>query len=88
MDIPRAPACGVDNVEQMLGGRIDGAIVYGTVSLYSPRQQDTTMYVGSRFSFKVWLNGVLIYESFGYNRRVLITRIFSRSHFGRAKMSC
>ncbi len=61
------PAAGWNNVEQMLGGRIDGAIVYGAVSLYSPRQQDTTMYVGSRFGFKVWLNGVLIYESLGYN---------------------
>ena len=61
------PAAGWKNVEQMLGGRIDGAIVYGTVSLYSPRQQDTTLYVGSRSSFKVWLNGDLIYESFSYN---------------------
>ena len=63
----RLPPTGWNNVEQMLGGRIDGAIVYGAVSLSSPRQQDTTMYVGSRFGFKVWLNGVLIYESLGYN---------------------
>ena len=51
----------------MLGGRIDGAILYGTVSFYSPRQQETTLYVGSRSSFKVWLNGDLIYQSFSYN---------------------
>ena len=61
------PPTGWKNVEQMLGGRIDGAIVYGTVSLYSPRQQETTLYVGSRSSFKVWLNGNLIYQSFSYN---------------------
>ena len=51
------------NVEQMLGGRIDDAIVYGTVSLDSPRQQETTMYVGSHSDFKVWLNGTLIYKA-------------------------
>ena len=63
----RLPPTGWKNVEQMLGGRIDGAIVYGTLSLFSPRQQETTLYVGSRSSFKVWLNGNLIYQSFSYN---------------------
>ena len=63
----RLPPTEWNNVEQMLGGRIDGAIVYGTVSFYSPRQQDTTMYVGSHNSFKVLLNGDLIYESLGYH---------------------
>ena len=55
------------NIEQMLGGRIDNAIIYGTVSLHSPREQETTMYVGSHDDLKVWLNGALIYESFGYH---------------------
>ena len=63
----RLPPTGDGNVEQMLGGRIDGAIVYGTVSFYSPRQQETTIYVGSHNSFKVWLNGDLIYQSLGYH---------------------
>ena len=34
----KLPPSGWDNVEKMLGGRIDGAIVYGTVSLHSPRE--------------------------------------------------
>ena len=59
-----------NNIEQMLGGRIGGAL-YGTVSLHSPREQDTTLYVGSHDDFRVWLNGPLIYESL---------RIFHRSH--------
>ena len=59
----KLPPTGRKNVEQMLGGRIDGAIVYGTVSLYSPREQQTTMYVGSHRDFKVWLNGTLIYKA-------------------------
>ena len=61
------PPTGWNNVEQMLGGRINDAIVYGTVSLYSPRQQDTTLYVGSYNSFKVWLNGDLIYVSLNHH---------------------
>ena len=59
----RLPPTGRKNVEQMLGGRIDDAIVYGTVSLYSPRQQETAIYVGSYKDFKVWFNGTLVYES-------------------------
>ena len=59
----RLPPTGRKNVEQMLGGRIDDAIVYGTVSLYSPRQQETSIYVGSYKDFKVWFNGTLVYES-------------------------
>ena len=55
------------DVEKMLGGRIDDAIVYGTVSLYSPRQQVKKLYVGSHNEFKVWLNGTLIYESLRYH---------------------
>ena len=38
-------------------------ILHGTISIYSPRQQDTTMYVGHDTQFQVWLNGILIYES-------------------------
>ena len=61
------PATGWNNVEKMLGDRIDGAIIYGTVSLYSPRQQVKTLYIGSHNEFKVWLNGSLIYESLRYH---------------------
>ena len=74
----RLPPTGGTNVEQMLGGRVEdgGSIddtfrfsnmLYGTVSLYSPRQQDTTMYVGSHNDFQVWLNGALVYESLRYH---------------------
>ena len=56
-----------NNIEQMLKGRVDGAMLYGTVSLHSPREQETTLYVGSHVEFKVWLNGGLIYESLHYH---------------------
>ena len=63
----KLPVSGHHNVEDMLGFRNDNAIVYGTLSLFSPRHQDTTIYVGSTHSFKVWLNGDLIYKSLGYH---------------------
>ena len=67
----RLPPTGWNNVAKMLGGDgaigIDGASIYGTVSLHSPRQQDTTLYVGSHNEFKVWLNGTLIHESLRYH---------------------
>ena len=63
----RLPVSGHHNVEEMLGFRNENAIVYGTLSLYSPRQQDTTIYVGSTHGFKVWLNGDLIYKSLSYH---------------------
>ena len=37
-------------------------IIYGSISLYSPREQNTTMYIGNDEGTKVWLNGVLVYE--------------------------
>ena len=39
-------------------------VIYGTVSLYSPQEQDTTMYVGGDEGLKAWLNGTLVYERY------------------------
>ena len=49
-------------IEDMLGRFIHDGVIYGTVSLYSAREQKTTMYVGSEHRLKVWLNGTLIYD--------------------------
>ena len=63
----RIPSTGRDNIEDMLKPPIPNGVIYGSVSLYSPRKQQTTMYVGSEHGLKVWLNGDLIYENFsGY----------------------
>ena len=67
----RLPPTGWNNVDRMLGDRDDSFrlsnMLYGTVSLHSPREQNTTMYVGSHNGFQVWLNGDLIYESLRYH---------------------
>ena len=40
------------------------AVIYGTVSLYSPKEQDTTIYLGGDDGFKTYLNGDLVFERF------------------------
>ncbi len=45
------------------GYDIDYHVAYGSISLDSPREQNTTMYVGSDDSVKVWLNGVLVHNN-------------------------
>ena len=52
---------GRDNIRDMLKHDIPDGVIYGVVSLYSPRRQDTTMYVGSERGAKVWLNGGLVH---------------------------
>ena len=43
------------------GSEIYDHVVYGSVTLSSPREQDTTMLVGSDDEVKVWLNGELVH---------------------------
>ena len=44
------------------GEEIYDHIVYGSVILDSPQEQDTRMFVGSDDSVKVWLNGELVHK--------------------------
>ncbi len=55
---------GRNNIGNMLKESIRNGVIYGTVSLYSPQQQETTIYIGSEDEAKVWLNGVLMYQNF------------------------
>ena len=60
----RLPPTGHNNIEDMLKQVLRGGTIYGSVSLHSPREQETTMYVGGDRGVRVWLNGTLIYERF------------------------
>ena len=62
----RLPPAGRKNIEDMLKTVLHDGVIYGSVSLYSPRQQNTTMYVGGERGVRVWLNGTLIYERFNH----------------------
>ncbi len=59
----RLPPSGGNNIGDMLQESIRDGVLYGTVSLYSPRQQETILYVGSEDEAKVWLNGELTYQN-------------------------
>ena len=61
---------GGNNIAEMVnaiglgtGNYIEYHVAYGSLSLYSPRKQNTKMYVGSDESVKVWLNGVLVHNN-------------------------
>ena len=58
----KLPPRGWHNIADMLKRSIDGGVIYGSVLLYSPRDQNTTMYVGGDDGLKVWLNGTLVYK--------------------------
>ena len=61
----RLPSMGRDNLDDMLGRNLPDGVMYGTVSLYSAREQDTTMYLGADQEIRVWLNGRLVYNRQG-----------------------
>ena len=43
-------------------------VMYGVVTLDSPREQQTTMFAGSDNNHKVWLNGELVNENFRWHQ--------------------
>ena len=44
-------------------GDINHHVAYGSIGLWSPRRQETMMYVGSDDGIKVWLNGKLVHSN-------------------------
>ena len=66
-----APA-GEDNIGVMLNAigmkGDDNAenVVYGSLTLYSPREQQTQVFAGSLIFHKVWLNGKLVHENLNW----------------------
>ena len=64
----RLSPTGGDNLNQMTdalgwgsGSEIYDHVVYGSVTLNSPREQETTMLVGSDDGVKVWINGEVVH---------------------------
>ena len=58
----KLPPTGRDNLDEMVGHNLPDGVIYGTVFLYSPREQNTNMFLGSDQEVKVRLNGEVIYE--------------------------
>ena len=57
-------------MEDMLKPPVPGGAIYGSVLLFSPREQATTLYVGSPSELQVWLNGALIHQHSRHTGRV------------------
>ena len=51
------------NAAGLGSGDIDLHVAYGSITLDSPRQQQTEMFVGSDDAVKVWLNGELVHDN-------------------------
>ena len=49
----------------ILEGNNRDQVVYGSLTLDSPREQNTTMFAGSDNNHKIWLNGELVKEKLG-----------------------
>ena len=67
----RLAATGGNNINRMTdalgwgtGEEIYDHIVYGSVVLDAPEEQQTTMFVGSDDAVKVWFNGELVHKAF------------------------
>ena len=60
----RLPSEPQNNIGEMLGHDPPDGVIYGSVSIYSPRGQETTLHVGADDGLKVWLNGTLVYSNF------------------------
>ena len=56
-------------IKDMLKSAVPDGVIYGSVLLFSPREQVTTLYVGSYLELQVWLNGTLIHQHARYQRR-------------------
>ena len=66
----RLSATGADNINNMTaslgwgrGEDIYEHIIYGSILLDAPLEQQTTMFVGSDDAVKVWLNGELVHQA-------------------------
>ena len=61
-------ATGGDNINELVNaiglgsGDINNHVAYGLISVESPREQQTRVFVGSDDAVKVWLNGELVHE--------------------------
>ena len=59
------PPTGENNIRRMLNLPDFQGVIYGVVSIYSQREQATTMYVANDEGLKVWLNGDSVFELLG-----------------------
>lgn len=65
-ELPRRGGNNINELVNEIGLGIDDVnyhVAYGSIILDSPREQPSTMFIGSGDAVKVWLNGELIHEN-------------------------
>ena len=73
----RLPPTGRDNLDDMLGRDLPDGVMYGTVSVYSPRAIRTQPCTSAAIQeVRVWLNGRVIYSRQRYIKRRRLHRLF------------
>ena len=64
------PTWRISDVLDHRSQRVEEGFIYGSMSIYSPQEQETTMYVGNvGDALKVWLNGTVVHHA-GYGNAV------------------
>ena len=58
----KLPSTGKNNLDDMMQRPLPDGTIFGTVSLYSPREQNTAIYASNRYQLKIWMNETLIHE--------------------------
>ena len=52
----------INDMASFLGWNGNNRVIYGSIVLDSPREQNTKMFVGADDAVKIWLNGELVHE--------------------------
>ena len=79
----KLPPTGSDNIRELtdalgwaLGRELYDIVLYGSIRLYSPREQKTNMYLGCDDGVKVWLNGEVVFRKTGSDGSLADYNIF------------
>ena len=74
---------GSDNIRELTnslgwapGRKLYDIVLYGCINIYSPREQETTMYLGCDDGVKVWLNGNVIFRKTASDGRLTNYNVF------------
>lgn len=65
---PKVDALNIFSMLNALGIETEHQLIYGSIVLSSPRQQQTHLFFGAGNRVKIWLNGKLVYHPFVWTR--------------------
>ena len=66
LKISPSAANNINGMTSAIGWNGEERVIYGAISLESPKEQHTRMFVGHDDTLKVWLNGELVHERIVY----------------------